>query len=149
MEALHTMMVKDQDVEEKKEKISFMSSAETQEEELDWEMPMTMLGTEAQFRESQALQAQDEKLGDKDPLAPRINPSSVGEHMAFFSSHKLLKTLSHPLIQTNTAATLKPTLTSLSKEEEVHLLSHPIGSGVEHSPRSVETPPPFQVTSML
>ncbi|CAM2119508.1 unnamed protein product [Caretta caretta] len=75
MECLHTMMVKDQDVEEKKEKISFMSSAETQEEELDWEMPMTMLGTEAQFRESQALQAQDEKLGDKDPLAPTwFNP---------------------------------------------------------------------------
>ncbi|CAM4611707.1 unnamed protein product [Caretta caretta] len=130
MECLHTMMVKDQDVEEKKEKISFMSSAETQEEELDWEMPMTMLGTEAQFRESQALQAQDEKLGDRPPCT-KINPSN------------------HPLIQTNTAATLKPTLTSLSKEEEVHLLSHPIGSGVEHSPRSVETPPPFQVTSML
>ncbi|EMP38005.1 WW domain-containing transcription regulator protein 1 [Chelonia mydas] len=84
MEVLHTMMVKDQDVEEKKEKTSFMSSAETQEEELDWEMPMTMLGTEAQFRESQALQAQDEKLGDKDPLAPSAGagatPSPAQQH---------------------------------------------------------------------
>ncbi|TFK05304.1 C4b-binding protein alpha chain-like [Platysternon megacephalum] len=67
------MMVRDQDVEEKKDNTSFMSSARTQEEELDWEMPKTMLGTEAQFRESQALemaaeQVQDEKLGDKDPL---------------------------------------------------------------------------------